>query len=112
MLIFGQVLADQQADFQRRDQGEYYDDRRYCPHLNALESRRFWATRRNAAAVADTRHPEIIACRAHHARRILHTVLGNNLYLVIQQRLQVVHKLRSEEHTSELQSLMRISYAV
>src|SRR3546814_5582473 len=26
--------------------------------------------------------------------------------------LQVMHKVRSEEHTSELQSLMRISYAV
>src|SRR3546814_10394974 len=28
------------------------------------------------------------------------------------RRLQVVHGVRSEEHTSELQSLMRISYAV
>src|SRR3546814_6994537 len=28
------------------------------------------------------------------------------------ERLEMVHDVRSEEHTSELQSLMRISYAV
>src|SRR3546814_5249442 len=41
----------------------------------------------------------------------LHIVLGLTLF-VITPFTRLVHVWRSEEHTSELQSLMRISYAV
>src|SRR3546814_5391478 len=34
------------------------------------------------------------------------------LALVLQRSFEEAHRIRSEEHTSELQSLMRISYAV
>src|SRR3546814_5407620 len=37
---------------------------------------------------------------------------GDIIRLAKPRRIQHVHKVRSEEHTSELQSLMRISYAV
>src|SRR3546814_3493449 len=38
---------------------------------------------------------------------------GANVLTTLDQRLQMKrHDIRSEEHTSELQSLMRISYAV
>src|SRR3546814_2586720 len=46
-------------------------------------------------------------------RRRLHATGGQaRLHLAPQQRRQIEADQRSEEHTSELQSLMRISYAV
>src|SRR3546814_9983889 len=52
-------------------------------------------------------------------QKILTTCDETDQHLLLQQRLQVhfkrrarVWQVRSEEHTSELQSLMRISYAV
>src|SRR3546814_7198035 len=50
-----------------------------------------------------------------HCREQLHQVNRDDIFLlaVIEQTLQrPVEQGRSEEHTSELQSLMRISYAV
>src|SRR3546814_13509257 len=37
---------------------------------------------------------------------------GDNLQMVVPRYLETAMSTRSEEHTSELQSLMRISYAV
>src|SRR3546814_3167624 len=54
----------------------------------------------NRVAVAEPRLPEPV-------RRIGVTVRKNS-----PDMLMVVHLSRSEEHTSELQSLIRISYAV
>src|SRR3546814_1039149 len=39
-------------------------------------------------------------------------IFGNRIYIVERILLELQTPLRSEEHTSELQSLMRISYAV
>src|SRR3546814_10236096 len=39
-----------------------------------------------------------------------HPVVAN--LVIVEARQKGVHRARSEEHTSELQSLMRISYAV
>src|SRR3546814_2574671 len=39
-------------------------------------------------------------------------LVGHNLDIVAMRRRTAAAALRSEEHTSELQSLMRISYAV
>src|SRR3546814_2918256 len=51
--------------------------------------------------------------RARHSRRALETRLARARGAGAQaQDLSPVASLRSEEHTSELQSLMRISYAV
>src|SRR3546814_4448052 len=44
-----------------------------------------------------------------HPRRLDTLQLGRELAAALRQ---VTHRQRSEEHTSELQSLMRISYAV
>src|SRR3546814_1507031 len=46
------------------------------------------------------------------ARFLRAEVIGNVLLKTSGGRLHPVHAKRSEEHTSELQSLMRISYAV
>src|SRR3546814_6613468 len=61
---------------------------------------------------------ELEGARRRH--RLLVQRTGGDLQVVRPQRLDHLaggqvpggHKLRSEEHTSELQSLMRISYAV
>src|SRR3546814_6430947 len=45
-------------------------------------------------------------------RRPLLAVCGDEEELVEQVRITVIHEVRSEEHTSELQSLMRSTYAV
>src|SRR3546814_4257997 len=52
--------------------------------------------------------------KAVHQRELTHDIgaqiiLGNTYHLYLRPGLDI---LRSEEHTSELQSLMRISYAV
>src|SRR3546814_4717123 len=57
---------------------------------------------------ADTRAP---VGRSSEAVRLIETVLGRNPAHVQANHLYI-HLMRSEEHTSELQSLMRISYAV
>src|SRR3546814_10003720 len=44
--------------------------------------------------------------------RLGHAAQRRHLHLVNEQGAKAVGRLRSEEHTSELQSLMRISYAV
>src|SRR3546814_3047687 len=49
-------------------------------------------------------HAAVLHCQVRHVAIEGENVFGNVLHLVIGQR--------SEEHTSELQSLMRISYAV
>src|SRR3546814_5897584 len=48
--------------------------------------------------------PDLVEFGLHHARRHFEVVIGRELVKQL--------ALRSEEHTSELQSLMRISYAV
>src|SRR3546814_5831598 len=54
--------------------------------------------------------------RLHEApQRVLQVAPGRSLLLLqllLRDQRQHAHDLRSEEHTSELQSLMRISYAV
>src|SRR3546814_2067723 len=76
--------------------------------------------------------PQIDCCSRHHSRRLSGSVARSRRYCYAFPRRKspllddfnhVVHRLdhpanfggvlmRSEEHTSELQSLMRISYAV
>src|SRR3546814_11892857 len=65
---------------------------RPCPNLAAFDTKR------------DRQTPHALAHRAEHAAAIEYRC----------QQTAVMHpeQIRSEEHTSELQSLMRISYAV
>src|SRR3546814_5838794 len=54
---------------------------------------------------------------AYHPRRILDSEIDRNRHIhppddLLQLVFKVLPNERSEEHTSELQSLMRISYAV
>src|SRR3546814_7413690 len=49
---------------------------------------------------------------AEHFVADLESVLGEDCALLYPQRESLPYEERSEEHTSELQSLMRISYAV
>src|SRR3546814_6965779 len=50
-------------------------------------------------------------CHGDHANAVL-AAAGYNFRLLIRWLEAFLRALRSEEHTSELQSLMRISYAV
>src|SRR3546814_2082925 len=77
--------------------------------------------------------PDLVEFGLHHARRHFEVVIGRELvkqlalhigarktimllldlaFQQIAELLQALKTKRSEEHTSELQSLMRISYAV
>src|SRR3546814_7680800 len=49
-----------------------------------------------------------------HGKVVIHEQIENAIYAVGRNALpaSLRHEVRSEEHTSELQSLMRISYAV
>src|SRR3546814_7050436 len=49
---------------------------------------------------------------AAHAKKVLGRRRMNSGLLMANQAAQLEYRPRSEEHTSELQSLMRISYAV
>src|SRR3546814_7659628 len=62
------------------------------------------------------------AQRVKLAKELSRRATGNTLYILdepttglhfedVRKLMEVLHDLRSEEHTSELQSLMRISYA-
>src|SRR3546814_9006378 len=51
-------------------------------------------------------------CRRHHARLLFPTAFLLRATRCCPRRQAAGRRLRSEEHTSELQSLMRISYAV
>src|SRR3546814_4910510 len=63
----------------------------------------------SAAFVADfTREPQRRVIQAAMRRLHAHLAAGDRVYIVTAAN----ESLRSEEHTSELQSLMRISYAV
>src|SRR3546814_3900758 len=66
-----------------------------------------------AAAVVYVPHVLAVARVAERPQRLLLQQLGESDD-GIERRAQLVthHRQRSEEHTSELQSLMRISYAV
>src|SRR3546814_8096804 len=74
--------------------------------------------RRDArAAVLHQQLPEARRAAAHRdldvaPGRVLHRVVDQVLGHLAQDQLVDRHRPRSEEHTSELQSLMRISYAV
>src|SRR3546814_2513824 len=71
---------------------------------------RFGLTEAHVAAVAETMVAgERDGCASHGIYRLLvcaHTIRSGKVVLDAEPRI------RSEEHTSELQSLMRISYAV
>src|SRR3546814_3467666 len=60
----------------------------------------------------DTLVPYTTLFRSHDSRRAEHSFLCNTRLLVGYGFITVAASARSEEHTSELQSLMRISYAV
>src|SRR3546814_9714321 len=57
-------------------------------------------------------HPELRRLIETAARQARHTPLPQHHDDTTIKGLQVQNRTRSEEHTSELQSLMRISYAV
>src|SRR3546814_8004633 len=60
----------------------------------------------------DERKPELLPQVGQHAQNLrLDSDIERRRGLVSDQQLRIAHQ-RSEEHTSELQSLMRISYAV
>src|SRR3546814_3703917 len=65
----------------------------------------------------DTLFPYTTLFRSLHAQRlheVLHPIGGEDAHqAVFQRQIETARtRVRSEEHTSELQSLMRISYAV
>src|SRR3546814_3704692 len=45
-------------------------------------------------------------------RSIIQKIILDNFRFITQGKIKILVAMRSEEHTSELQSLMRISYAV
>src|SRR3546814_7132924 len=59
-----------------------------------------------------TAHPQTRLCAQSIRRFVADELAGEPLWAVKEPRLCRLLPLRSEEHTSELQSLMRISYAV
>src|SRR3546814_2165109 len=67
-----------------------------------------------AAALAHQRVDEHALGRIEHQPALASTPLLGGAGLIVDQDAGAFHRaqLRSEEHTSELQSLMRISYAV
>src|SRR3546814_6553165 len=56
----------------------------------------------------DTRRQGELRCNA----QLIEQVAGANEFSLREKRSRILQPPRSEEHTSELQSLMRISYAV
>src|SRR3546814_1661364 len=60
----------------------------------------------------DTLFPYTTLFRSHRAKRgeMLDRLMGRSVFAEPDRIMR--HHIRSEEHTSELQSLMRISYAV
>src|SRR3546814_6520017 len=67
---------------------------------------------RSAAGSARARFSPAHAGRRARRRRSGFQACGRSLVHPVEQGFEVVEPGRSEEHTSELQSLMRISYAV
>src|SRR3546814_7730466 len=79
---------------------------------------------RNLAVAAERHHCECVHASIRHfhswrtARHAGHGDSANVAWLVLEESRDMPHRhmtldrIRSEEHTSELQSLMRISYAV
>src|SRR3546814_4918294 len=65
-----------------------------------------------AAHVAADRGLALVAGDDLHLGRLADHAHGRAHRLAREELQEVWHALRSEEHTSELQSLMRISYAV
>src|SRR3546814_10753889 len=59
-----------------------------------------------------TRHSQHISRGTHLPQHEIRLRLPRRIVAVVHARAVDVDLLRSEEHTSELQSLMRISYAV
>src|SRR3546814_4123499 len=116
--ILGEGVADLRVDFARR--GEVVADRLF--HRDA------------AFGAGDVRGPQALRNRAEHRRRGREVNADRAAQTVAEQRRELVITgartridraivdafeeafdtgfVRSEEHTSELQSLMRISYAV
>src|SRR3546814_5132779 len=79
------------------------------PHLVAeyRELPRVFALAQKAAARGSFTQPQAYTLGKGHVL-FFYTRLG---YLA-RRHLELIEEMRSEEHTSELQSLMRISYAV
>src|SRR3546814_5444019 len=71
--------------------------------MNSLQAVEFAA---EMAAAADA---EVVAV---HALGLLEHIDGDEVVPAYPNRHEIERRFRSEEHTSELQSLMRISYAV
>src|SRR3546814_1993791 len=105
----GAVLADQldAGHFDRRDHlAQRINDAAHVSgaRFHALDRRQRHARQLRQGALVDS---EQGPCRPHLCRRD-HYRLTRSLNMLI----DVLSIMRSEEHTSELQSLMRISYAV
>src|SRR3546814_3868702 len=87
---------------------------RYEPDTGKL----FWRSRSPEFFRATKARTSEHACRnwnAHYAGKEAFTCLSPSGYrqgAILNNSLQAHRVIRSEEHTSELQSLMRISYAV
>src|SRR3546814_2235613 len=78
-----------------------------------LEAERPWRrwVRPSVAIRGDYTLPDAAPLSLEHG--LLAAEMGMNLQMALgQKRYLLLHASRSEEHTSELQSLMRISYAV
>src|SRR3546814_7050672 len=71
-------------------------------------SARKWRKRDESSTPA---MPTILSCGSPEYSRSAHTIASSGLVMQITKAFGA-WALRSEEHTSELQSLMRISYAV
>src|SRR3546814_10600468 len=86
------------------------DARRFMrlPPLNAL--RAFEAAARNSSVHKAARELHVTPAAVSHQIKALEEFLGIMLFKRSPRRITLTP--RSEEHTSELQSLMRISYAV
>src|SRR3546814_1899055 len=55
---------------------------------------------------------ELPRSQSSHKTAVAELTLARREYEELEKGLEILRELRSEEHTSELQSLMRISYAV
>src|SRR3546814_9219256 len=73
-----------------------------CPSRGSPRRPSLWTLRKTGPAAISARLSQ--ACKAAQVRGASHALRASPLRLV--------RRRRSEEHTSELQSLMRISYAV
>src|SRR3546814_4639022 len=84
--------------------GRYFD---HPTHDRMRVTSSHMATKNSGKPIAKIQMRWLLSMTLH-----LPSMTGRALTLYLREIGDAVHRIRSEEHTSELQSLMRISYAV